>query len=57
MYENLPDDHIFTPAQAVEYLREQRGIIYHVDSLRNLRRKERRGEKIAPKLRLINNSL
>jgi hypothetical protein len=53
MYDNLPDDHLFTPSEAVKYLREKRGIIYQVSSLRNFRR----SGKTVPKLKLINNAL
>lgn len=53
MYDNLPDDHLFTPSEAVNYLKEKRGIIYQVSSLRNFRR----SGKTVPKLKLINNAL
>lgn len=53
MYDNLPDDHLFTPSEAVQYLKEKRGLIYQVSSLRNFRR----GGRVVPKLKLINNAL
>ncbi len=34
-------NYVYTPAEAVEYLKEKRGIIYGVASLRNLRRRGR----------------
>jgi len=34
----MDDKDIYTPAEAVKYLREERGIIFTVDSLRNRRR-------------------
>lgn len=53
MYDNLPDNHLFTPSEAVKYLKEMRGIIYQVSSLRNFRR----SGKTVPRLKLINNAL
>jgi len=35
------ENEIYTPSEAVEYLRKERGLIYKVDSLRNLRRTKR----------------
>jgi hypothetical protein len=37
---SIEDFQIYTPAKAVKYLREERGIIYSVASLRNLRRRK-----------------
>jgi len=43
----------YTPSEAVEYLRNERGIIYAVTSLRNLRRRK----KATASHKLINNTL
>jgi hypothetical protein len=34
----MDQEKVFTPAEAVEYLKRKRGIVYSVASLRNLRR-------------------
>jgi hypothetical protein len=44
---------LYTPAEAVEYLRKMRGILYSVDGLRNLRRRKRADAE----LKLGNNTL
>jgi hypothetical protein len=44
---NSEDNYIYTPGEAVRYLREKRGLIFTVDGLRNRRRhKQAHAERV-----------
>ncbi len=49
----MEDREVYTPAEAVEYLRKKRGIIFTVDSLRNRRRyKQAQAYRVLPRTTL-----
>lgn len=55
--EELKARGVYTPSLAVEYLRRVHGIVYTVDSLRNLRRPERTSNRADAKYRVVNNTI